>query len=149
MDVTDAYVLFLAGCGSIFHSLIFLSGKDINFLYAVCILDMFNLCGLVAIRSMISKMVPREHLGKAFGVLASVQAIVEWLSAEYYWIYTATLNWHPGFVYCLNGTCNLIFVLPISFVLVKKLRRVELEYHGETEQIVDKLEETMRDMTRL
>ena len=94
-------------------------------------------------------MVPRDHLGKAFGVLASVQAIVECLSAEYYWIYTATLNWHPGFVYCLNGTCNLIFVLPISFVLVKKLRRVELEYHGETEQIVDKLEETMRDMTRL
>ena len=91
-------------------------------------------------------MVPREHIGKSFGVLAAVQAIVECLSAEYYWIYTSTLDWHPGFVYCLNCTCNLIFVLPISFVLVKKLRRVESEYPSEHDQVADKFGEIIRNM---
>ena len=66
---------------------------------------------------MISKLVPREHIGKAFGVLAVIQAIVEGLSAEYYWIYTATSDWHPGFIYCLNSTITIVLILPISYIL--------------------------------
>ena len=90
LDVSDTYVLFLCGCGTFLHSFVFLVAKHYQTLYAVCILDMFNLSGLISIRSMISKLVSKQNTGKAFAVLAIVESLVEGLSAEYYWIYTAT-----------------------------------------------------------
>ena len=92
LDVSDAYVLFICGCGTFLHSFVFLVAKHYQTLYAVCILDMFNLSGLISIRSMISKLVSKQNTGKAFAVLAVVESLVEGLSAEYYWIYTATSN---------------------------------------------------------
>ena len=150
----------------------FLVAKHYQTLYAVCILDMFNLSGLISIRSMISKLVSKQNTGKAFAVLAVVESLVEGLSAEYYWIYTATSNgifflnsilifreidlillwkvepeWHSGFVYCLNMLVVLIVILPFSFCLMKKLRRVE-EFHFQKESTVnfETAENTIKNM---
>ena len=133
---------------------------------------MFNLSGLISIRSMISKLVSKQNTGKAFAVLAVVESLVEGLSAEYYWIYTATSNgifslnsilifreidliffgkvepeWHSGFVYCLNMLVVLVVILPFSFCLMKKLRRVE-EFHFQKESPVnfETAENTIKNM---
>ncbi len=61
----------------------------------VSILNMFGLSGLVAIRSTLSKLVPPDDVGKAFGMIATLQSIVDALTAEYYLIYEETPpEWH-------------------------------------------------------
>ena len=58
-------------------------------------------------------------------------------------------NWHSGFVYCLNMSVVIVVILPFSFCLMKKLRRVE-EFHFQKESPVnfETAENTIKNMSK-
>jgi hypothetical protein len=145
LDVTDALIIMFCAVGSFFHSFIFLVARDVNSLFSVCILDMFNLSGLLVARSAISKLISHDHLGKAFGLLAAIHALVDALSAEYFWIYTATKDWHPGFIYCLNCLVHACLVLPLAYYLLKRIRGITMdEKKFETDMTLETVETDIR-----
>ncbi|KAK8748022.1 hypothetical protein OTU49_016277 [Cherax quadricarinatus] len=59
---------------------------------------------LIVTRSIISKVVPREELGKVFSLLASWESIIPLLSNPLYtFLYNATIKVFPGAMYFLNA----------------------------------------------
>lgn len=125
-DVGDAILMLLSAIGSFCRSLIFLMARDPNMLFPVCVLDLFGLAGLLAARSAISKLVGYEYFGKSFAWLSVLQALMDTLSSEYYWIYTSTKDWHAGFIYCLNCTLFIFIVIPVSTFILVQFRQIEL-----------------------
>jgi len=55
----------------------------------------------------ISKIVNRDELGAAFGVLSAVQAIAIIAAPGAQYLYSETVSWFPGFVYCMLCTIHL------------------------------------------
>merc|ERR1712241_511852 len=59
-----------------------------------------------------TKIVGRQDIGKVFACIASIQSVVELVGPVYHLIYLGTIDWYPGFAYCVSA-----FILIIMIVL--------------------------------
>jgi len=74
-------------------------------------------CGLITIvgRSMLSKLVHKDEVGKIYSFLASGEAAIPLIASPIYnLLYSATLDSFPGAVYVL--TSSLDFLILLSFM---------------------------------
>merc|ERR1719351_504170 len=65
------------------------------------------------IRSGLTKIIGPQDIGKVFACVASMQAIVELFGPVYHAIYLGTIDWYPGFAYCVSAFV-LIFMIMMT-----------------------------------
>ena len=85
-------------------------------------------------RAVLSKIIEPEELGAGFACLAFTQAIVTLVSPTANLIYSATLDWHKGFIMCLSALFLLIcaiLTIPVHFI-VKKAHYIDKTYVSDT-----------------
>ncbi|GAB6023018.1 hypothetical protein CHUAL_007108 [Chamberlinius hualienensis] len=84
-------------------------------IYLICIPIAF--CGgtSLAVRSQVSKLVPREEQGKVFSILGTVEIIVPLVASVMYTeIYSATVNTFPGLVFLISAS---VLVFPLAIII--------------------------------
>lgn len=92
----------------------------------------------VAIRSHVSKIVPKEEISRIFSLIATIEAFVPLLGTFYQTaIFNWTINEYPSFVF--HFTSFLLFIPLIIFILIdlKHMNSTEEEVqtHGNTGQV--------------
>ncbi|CAG0886398.1 unnamed protein product [Darwinula stevensoni] len=79
------------------------------FYTAAAVLTLFSHVMSFVARSMLSKCVPQQELGKVFAMLAVVEAIVPMFGGSLYGtIYAETVDWFPGTFYLISAFLLLI-----------------------------------------
>jgi len=86
---------------------------------------MFSDVVTVGIRSTLTKIVGEKDVGKVFACVGAIQALVGLFSPLYSLIYRNTLEWHPGFVYCISCTVlALMLVLTLyAYIFMRKFEK--------------------------
>ena len=81
----------------------------------VAVLQVLSTAKVIIGRSMVSKLVSSDELGKIYAVLGSVEALVPILGMLIYSnIYRASLNFFPGIIFIV--TAVLMFFALIAYV---------------------------------
>ncbi len=109
-----------------------LLAKSFEWLYLANFLRMFSDVVTVGIRSALTKIVGEKDVGKVFACVGAIQAFVGLVSPIYQKIYSATYEWHLGFVYCVS--CSLLLLMLTLTLYVfwfmkrneKRLKRMKL-----------------------
>ena len=101
--VPDPVIILACAVGSFLRCLVFVLGTQRGHLYIGGFLDLFQLSGLVTCRSSLATLVNRGEVGAIFAVVAVLQAVTDCLSHLCQMIFMDTMDWHAGFVYCLNA----------------------------------------------
>lgn len=98
-------VLVLVGCVSkIVGQIVIGLAHQPWLLYLSSVISCIGVLPLVITRSLISKVVPGEELGRIFSVLASCEAVIPLASGPLYTVvYNSTLATFPGTIYFLSG----------------------------------------------
>ena len=107
LGLPDAFILILGSLGGIYGYLIFLTVNSANLLY-LGFIDVFRDAIPVGTRSIISKCVEPDELGKAMACLSFCFSLVGLLSPTAGFIYSATVDWYEGFIYCMASTVFII-----------------------------------------
>jgi Mg2+ and Co2+ transporter CorA len=75
--------------------------------------------------------VDRNEIGSIFAIVAVIQAVSNCLSHLYQMIFANTLNWHSGFVYCLNSMFFMavaaIAIYLLHFYVKNKIKPERIE----------------------
>jgi PCFT/HCP family folate transporter-like MFS transporter 1/3 len=87
----------------------------VSLFHPVAVLQILSTAKVIIGRSMVSKLVPNDELGKIYAVLGSVEALVPILGMLIYNnIYRASLNFFPGIIFLVTAVL-MCFVL-IAYV---------------------------------
>jgi len=90
-----------------------LLAKIPELLYLSAVIKLFSEMTTTTIRSGLTKIIGPQDIGKVFACVASVQAIVELFGPVYHAIYLGTIDWYPGFAYCVSAFV-LIFMIVMT-----------------------------------
>ncbi|XP_025410659.1 uncharacterized protein LOC112683722 isoform X2 [Sipha flava] len=94
--------------------------------YVGPIVDIFHGTAFVAMRSILSKLVPANELGQVLAVFSLAETVVPAIFRPLYSvIYQKTLNWFPGAFYIFGGTINLPGVLIFLWMYFEKSKKQE------------------------
>lgn len=109
---------------------IFLSVPTANLLY-LSFIDIFSAGIPVGTRSIMSKTVEAQELGKALAMLSFCYCLVGILSPTATYIYSLTVDWHEGFMLCIECLFyGIMFCLGlIIHFLQRKLWKTEIVLH--------------------
>lgn len=89
--------------------------KDIFLIYLAGGIDMFNSAPAVAMRSILSKLVHVDELGRLYTVLSVIETLIQPLAIKaYVQIFTDTLSTMPGAIYIL--TVGILVVVILIFM---------------------------------
>ncbi len=92
-------------------------------LYVGCALGIMNQTGYVGTRMLLVAVVLAEEVARSQGLVAVCETLAAMMRPAYEGIYNATLDWHPGMVYCLASVLNVAVVA--IFLAIYVLRRVQ------------------------
>ncbi|KAK8379478.1 hypothetical protein O3P69_019408 [Scylla paramamosain] len=121
LQVSDT-VLVLVGCVSKIMGMFVMGiATDPWFLYLSAIISSIGVLPLVITRSLISKTVPGEELGRIFSVLASFEAVIPLGSGPLYTaVYNGTIRTFPGAVYFLSAALYVVVECIFVWVFVNR-----------------------------
>lgn len=105
-------------------------------LYLSYLIGPFTSGANVAIRSHVSKIVPKEEISRIFSLIATIEAFVPFLGTFYQTaIFNWTINQYPSFVF--HFTSFLLFIPLIIFILIdlKHVNSIEEKTRGNTDQV--------------
>ncbi|KAG8231948.1 hypothetical protein J437_LFUL008868 [Ladona fulva] len=106
-------------------------------IYCSSILSVFGGASSPIARSILSKSVPQEDLGKVFSLTASLEALTPLAASPLYsLLFENTLNYFSGAIYLLSAA---IFFL--DFILMSIVGLTELKYSREDTQAINNDEE--------
>ena len=100
----DSVLVIVAGCGSLIYAIVYLSASQshVNEMYIALVGSMLRTSLTVAARATVSKLVDSSETGAIFSLFAFAQAFNFLISPLINLIYVETLEWHEGFVYCIQ-----------------------------------------------
>ena len=104
-------------------------------LYLAKFLTMFSDVTTIGIRSALTKIVGSGDVGKIFACVALVQAGSGLISPLYNIIYLNTLEWHVGFIYCINEILLIIMITASCYCTIRLSRYNERLAKSELEKI--------------
>lgn len=96
---------------------------DGRYFYFAAALNLFGSCLGPLIRSHLSKIVPKQDLGKVFALTASAESLTPLAASPLYtYVYKATMVLLPGAIYYLSSILNLVTIVLVFIVLMFQLR---------------------------
>jgi len=92
-------------------------------MYLICIPVAFGGGTSLAVRSQVSKLVPREEQGKVFSLLGTVETIIPLIASVLYTeVYNATVNTVSGTVFFMSAGILLIPLVLVLYLIVDLFR---------------------------
>ncbi len=85
-------------------------------LYIGTALGVMNQTGSIGTRLLLVMLVESDEVARSQGVMAVCAATARMLEPAYNAIYNATLDWHPGFIYCLASVLSILAICIFSGV---------------------------------
>ncbi|XP_063697804.1 proton-coupled folate transporter-like [Culicoides brevitarsis] len=122
--MSDPLLVIIAVFCRLISRILYSFFKNTNTIYLAGGIDMFNSAPVVAIRSVLSKIVEADELGRLYTVMSILETLVNPLATKVYvQILTETLQTAPQSFYFLTiGLLSLVIMLFIpTYVLVKKI----------------------------
>ncbi|XP_071526054.1 probable peptidoglycan muropeptide transporter SLC46 isoform X2 [Panulirus ornatus] len=121
LGVSDNYLAMLGALASVAdYSLYGLVSKDAEFLVWIAPVGaiLVNSC-VIAIRSMLSKFVTGDELGKVSAVMGALDGVMPMISFSLYTaIYHATVHVFPGAQFFFGAAANLLMTFIFVFIIV-------------------------------
>uniref|UniRef100_A0A8D9BUR0 Solute carrier family 46 member 3 n=1 Tax=Cacopsylla melanoneura TaxID=428564 RepID=A0A8D9BUR0_9HEMI len=94
-----------------------------HYFYVAATINMFGCCLGPLVRSYLSKIIPKEDLGKVFALTASAESLTPLAASPLYtYVYNSTITFLPGCVYYLSSVLNLVTTVLVSIVLMFHFR---------------------------
>ncbi|XP_013187759.2 proton-coupled folate transporter [Amyelois transitella] len=123
MKLHDAILGIIATFSKVIGAFVYAFAPDKTWLYTAAVLDMFGNSGVTAIRSLGTKVVDVNSVGKMCSLIGFVDAIIPIVAVPLYsQVWNNTRDWFPGAIYVLGGALTvpdfLIFV--ILYMIYKK-----------------------------
>ncbi|XP_042212999.1 solute carrier family 46 member 3-like [Homarus americanus] len=125
LKVSDATLGIVACLSEIVHHILEGCAPYSWFFYLASVVSSVGGLALVVSRSIISKIVPRDELGKVFSMLAFWESILPLVSHPLYTaVYNATIEDYPGTIYFLSATFLGVTTVIFIWLLVEKKREI-------------------------
>ncbi|CAG4945130.1 unnamed protein product [Colias eurytheme] len=104
-------------------------------IYIAPLIEIFNGTSFIAMRSMVSKLVERDELGKVNSFFGLAEAMMPLVYAPMYTtVYTATLKTFPGAFFLLGGGLTVPAVLIFLWLYLANKKYVATEQANDTEK---------------
>lgn len=120
LNVRDIVIVIMGSIGGIGKFCAYLSVEEAVFMYAGLVADVFGMSIKVCVRAILSKTVDGDEIGRVFGCLAAIQAVIGMISPLISTIFSYTLAWHIGFLYCVGCVIFMVMNLVGCCVGVKQ-----------------------------
>lgn len=119
-DMLTAFLVLLIKIPTLLLCGLTTSGR---YFYVAAALNLFGCCLGPLIRSHLSKIVPKQDLGKVFALTASAESLTPLAASPLYtYVYKSTMIVLPGCVYYLSSLFNLVTAALVFIVLMFQLR---------------------------
>lgn len=111
--IADPILVMISLACSIIAKPILAITKDFYTIYIATTVEMFNSTRVIAMRSLISKIVGADELGRVYSVMSVIDTVVSPLSVLMYnQVYKETISTFPGTFYFLTvGLFTIIFII--------------------------------------
>ncbi|XP_038218848.1 solute carrier family 46 member 3-like [Zerene cesonia] len=111
-------------------------------IYIAPLIEIFNGTSFIAMRSMVSKLVEKDELGKVNSFFGLAEAMMPLVYAPMYTtVYTATLKTFPGAFFLLGGGLTVPAVLIFLWLYLANKKYIATEQANDTEKENAKFEE--------
>ncbi|XP_066600366.1 probable peptidoglycan muropeptide transporter SLC46 [Prorops nasuta] len=139
LKMDDALVGVLSCISKILAGFVYAFARTDTAIYLAALVEIINGTSLIAVRSITSKLIPSEELGKVnslFGVCESLMPLV--YGPMYSAIYRATMDTFPGTFFIVGGVMTMPAVL-MFFWLYTENRKERLTDDGSEKESVEKI----------
>lgn len=110
--IADAILVMLSIVCSLVAKSIFAFTRDFNIIYLAATIEMFNSTRVIAIRSLLSKIVAADELGRIYSVMSVMETLINPISSIIYnQTYQETIQSFPGTFYFLTISAFFIMFL--------------------------------------
>ncbi|XP_011874618.1 PREDICTED: solute carrier family 46 member 3 isoform X2 [Vollenhovia emeryi] len=147
LKIDDAIVGIMSCTSKILASFVYAFAKSAWMVYVAAIVEIVNGTSFIAMRSIASKLVPTEELGKVnslFGVCESLMPLI--YGPMYSAIYAATMNSFPGTFFIAGGCMTLPAVFAFFWLYTEHRKdRIMKEQTKEPEAMMNHKNEEATD----
>ncbi|XP_017776311.1 PREDICTED: proton-coupled folate transporter-like [Nicrophorus vespilloides] len=127
LKLDDSILGMISNMSKILACLVFAFAGSSTVFYMGAIVEMFNGTSFIAMRSIISKLVPPDELGKIYSLFGVSEALMPLVYGPMYSIvYRNTINYLPGAFFLVGGFLTIPSVL-IFFWLYTEHKKDQLE----------------------
>uniref|UniRef100_A0A336MET8 CSON013922 protein n=1 Tax=Culicoides sonorensis TaxID=179676 RepID=A0A336MET8_CULSO len=105
-------VMISLGCSIVAKPILAIT-KDFYIIYLATTIELFNSTKVIAIRSLISKVVAADELGRVYSVMSIIETLVNPLTSIIYnYVYAQTISSFPGLFYFMTvGIFAVVFIV--------------------------------------
>eukprot|EP00096_Caligus_rogercresseyi_P009399 TRINITY_DN3188_c0_g1_i2.p1 TRINITY_DN3188_c0_g1~~TRINITY_DN3188_c0_g1_i2.p1 ORF type:complete len:479 (-),score=76.45 TRINITY_DN3188_c0_g1_i2:14-1450(-) len=133
LQMRDATIILLGVAGIFISGFVFAFGNSTEAAYVAGVLGFLGIAIMTVLRSLVTKCISSDEIGKIFAVIASFQAVVYMLASPIYsMVYKATLDIFPGLVFLVTA-CLYSFVGAVVVYIYIGLKRIEENRKNEGE----------------
>lgn len=97
---------------------VFQIAEQAQLLYLVGFFQSFSDLNTVAVRSAMTKVVGPKEVGRVFACVALSAGVVQLIKPMYEKIYSATLDWYFGFVFCISDMITIVMICLAVYVFI-------------------------------
>ncbi|XP_053614632.1 proton-coupled folate transporter-like [Plodia interpunctella] len=122
LKLHDTILGMIATTSKVLGTFVYAFAPDRTWLYVAAVLDMFGNSGVTAIRSLGTKVVDPDSVGKICSLIGFVDAIIPIVAVPIYsQLWNSTLDWFPGAIYVLGGVLTMPdFLIFIALYVIHK-----------------------------
>ncbi|XP_018334591.1 uncharacterized protein LOC108743517 [Agrilus planipennis] len=115
LKLDDTVLGMISNFSKFLACFVFAFAPNSKIFYLGAVVEMLNGTSFIAMRSIISKLVPPDELGKINSLFGVCEALMPLIYGPMYSLtYKMTINWLPGFFYILGG----VLTLPSVFIFL-------------------------------
>lgn len=129
LKLSDTTILLLASASTFAGHLTTQLAEVANILYLASALKLFSDISTVTARSALTKAVGPLEVGRVFACVGAMGAVVTLINPMYQAVYSATIEWYFGFVYCIADMVSILMIV-ISLYMCLFMRRYKRKGYG-------------------
>ena len=126
LGISDGFLIFISAFMVFNGYIIMLTAPFANLLYLYSCFSIFKGYISLGTRSGLSKLVDESDVGKVLSLISCVNGLLNMIGPTYNIVYVETLDWHPGFIYCVASVFlvyEMSVALYVGFFLRKHRRK--------------------------
>lgn len=116
LKFTDTAILMISLSSTLIGTMTIQLAEVANILYLASALKMFSNVSTTTARSIMTKIVDPMEVGRVFACTAAIGAFATLANPIYQAVYSATLQWYFGFIYCISDMVLIVALVTAIYI---------------------------------